>query len=1143
MVEKKQCVDMEYDTYIEKCFFEKLQEIDDRAYRENIRLSWLSDKTLYINLTKKIEFEFAHYSLHDSTHSVSILQYVQMILGKDIIDLFSVGDLWLLLEAAYSHDIGMAVNYDELVTIWKDKRNIKKIIQKIAQCSDKEAMDVYNYVYDCIEKDGCKRHVIKNNHEKEMFLENHVDWPLEFRRAVTLINSEYIRYNHPERSKNKINELIGQHEYMRIEERMYKIVGIIDHLHGTDFGDIEKYLDIVNTGFTTDKIHPRMIALLLRVGDVLDIRNNRFDYLNIKYLGHLPKDSQIHFYKHKSVNEFLVDQEHVRIRIDSSQFEVCSNSRAWLDLIDAEMNHLIQFWKIYSDDLPPLQLKKVDLKVTFNGSEFVKNDVIKSLKVNPKPLTELLSGENFYNTNLIVFREYLQNAIDATLLRLASQYYNDKDFLYNHGRESFKEVTIKDFVEDNILINYPIRIYIENDPKDNSLIVFKIVDQGTGMDSQGVDALFNIGKGWKSRDTFNDLKEDLPEWMYPTGGFGIGTLSAFLVCDNVKFITRARKSPQYTISIDSPDNGGMIEKIINTDSVDERIGTIVEFKINIATFLKEMFNTFKGLHLLNKPVTNDLDENKELNIWDLEYRLNIVGSYLKKFIDNFLIDSMFPVEINVMTKTKYISQISCNKLYESITDNYLLMDNVIVKYNEHFEKSDTRFAYKGILVTNYRNVYNGNSFLRYLCNNIISSVDIYDKDVKNILEISRNNFLTNYDIVKVLNAVLRQKRDQLICDFDYKIKNMEPIDKRSTELLCDLLLYFHNDLVDGNKKWFNSYAQNVSEQKRELYLSYDETIKYLWYKEVNSKIITKYDNLLQNINDNRNKPEQLIDDDVYDVMKGSIEDILHQYTLLEKQEQYKKIHNRKINNLIYDLRKLEKFSGVELFDVLKKGKRFKKIELPLKMVENKSLLQLELINKQKIFITTFQFLNDFEHCKSLFDFVWDNVFIVNNIKDINAYFLSDAEFIINYYTYQNHMFSIIDSNDTLSPVVLLSIEIMTEKTSTNKSLIKEIHDEGFKKNIAILENVDYEGYESIVLDPYPLELSQSVAAILNPFEKNENFGLFKNKNQIKLKLLQDENAQEVISFVYEYNKDKGVLISKIIDKYAELFYEVSQYNK
>ena len=88
-----QFLEERYDTYIEKRFLEKLNDIEDRKYRESIKLSWLSDKMLYEDLTKKIEFEFTHYSLHDSSHSVSILQYIYMLLGKEIIDLFSVGDI------------------------------------------------------------------------------------------------------------------------------------------------------------------------------------------------------------------------------------------------------------------------------------------------------------------------------------------------------------------------------------------------------------------------------------------------------------------------------------------------------------------------------------------------------------------------------------------------------------------------------------------------------------------------------------------------------------------------------------------------------------------------------------------------------------------------------------------------------------------------------------------------------------------------------------------------------------------------------------------------------------------------------------------------------------------------------------------
>lgn len=48
-----QFLEERYDTYIEKRFLEKLNDIEDRKYRESIKLSWLSDKMLYEDLTKK----------------------------------------------------------------------------------------------------------------------------------------------------------------------------------------------------------------------------------------------------------------------------------------------------------------------------------------------------------------------------------------------------------------------------------------------------------------------------------------------------------------------------------------------------------------------------------------------------------------------------------------------------------------------------------------------------------------------------------------------------------------------------------------------------------------------------------------------------------------------------------------------------------------------------------------------------------------------------------------------------------------------------------------------------------------------------------------------------------------------------------
>lgn len=69
-----------YDTYIEKMFFEKLQYINDRNLRRRVELAWLSDKEYYTGLTKTIVYEFMNYSLHDESHSTSILQYIYLLI-------------------------------------------------------------------------------------------------------------------------------------------------------------------------------------------------------------------------------------------------------------------------------------------------------------------------------------------------------------------------------------------------------------------------------------------------------------------------------------------------------------------------------------------------------------------------------------------------------------------------------------------------------------------------------------------------------------------------------------------------------------------------------------------------------------------------------------------------------------------------------------------------------------------------------------------------------------------------------------------------------------------------------------------------------------------------------------------------------
>ena len=75
---------------------------------------------------KTITMDFQHYSRHDVTHSICILETIEQLLGKQRVDLLSAGDLWLLLEAAYSHDIGMATTYEQMIELWDEDTEFQR---------------------------------------------------------------------------------------------------------------------------------------------------------------------------------------------------------------------------------------------------------------------------------------------------------------------------------------------------------------------------------------------------------------------------------------------------------------------------------------------------------------------------------------------------------------------------------------------------------------------------------------------------------------------------------------------------------------------------------------------------------------------------------------------------------------------------------------------------------------------------------------------------------------------------------------------------------------------------------------------------------------------------------------------------------
>ncbi|WP_199782269.1 HD domain-containing protein, partial [Cronobacter sakazakii] len=73
---------------------------------------WEFDKKLLSRALNTVSRDFPHYSLHDASHSSTIITQIEKVIAPNI-ELLSATDCWLLLESCYWHDAGMIVSYED----------------------------------------------------------------------------------------------------------------------------------------------------------------------------------------------------------------------------------------------------------------------------------------------------------------------------------------------------------------------------------------------------------------------------------------------------------------------------------------------------------------------------------------------------------------------------------------------------------------------------------------------------------------------------------------------------------------------------------------------------------------------------------------------------------------------------------------------------------------------------------------------------------------------------------------------------------------------------------------------------------------------------------------------------------------------
>lgn len=438
--------------------------------------------TIAQNLLVEIPKTFSNYTIHDIRHSIRVIGYMDTLV-KNRLNQFSVLHLMLIVCVGLFHDIGMVVSEDEM----------QKLYHEFA---------IRNPSFDKLPEE-----------KKHAYLQT------------------YVRKKHGERVAAMMEHSINNATKIKSlffvgETKSYDLSGLIaticqSHTESCDW--IEENLDR-ECYYGEYEINPQQIALLLRIGDALDIDDRRAPYMLYELLN--PKGvSDDEWRKHIPITNYdkIYQKENMYVILFSGECDDPDIYRKILDYINwiqTDMKSIVllcaKFKSIYQLDL----CDRIETSIKTKG--FLATPLTFNLEY--QKVSKLLMGERIYGSKQDGLRELLQNAIDAVML-------------------------MEEIERSNPYSDYTPIVGIEIDEDTRKVVIF---DNGVGMSQRILqNYFFNIGNSYYTSEEFVT-----GEYMYqPIGHFGIGFLACFMLSSKIRLETRHYQDHEMIImdfEMDSP---------------------------------------------------------------------------------------------------------------------------------------------------------------------------------------------------------------------------------------------------------------------------------------------------------------------------------------------------------------------------------------------------------------------------------------------------------------------------------------------------------------------------------------------------------------------------------------------------------------
>jgi len=461
---------------------------------------------------------FPHYTRHTIDHSEEIILQISKLLFRNDDDMqpvlatLSGVEAYILIVTAYLHDAGMVTSDAEKVQILTSAE-WKAWVESGGGAN--RWRDIETFAAGNTPADVTARTFIADIQRRFLI-------------------AEFIRRSHHSRSARVVrqhHEALGRLAFG--DETLADTIADICEAHGFRTHELDNHEKFPDRRDLRDgTVNVQLMAILLRLGDLLDMSTDRACPLLLNAACPLPADSYAHWTQYKRIKHRMTSSDRLEIRaecMDQDEHRYLHDWCTWLVEETRAASILTSRARRHGEWRPPeaeIEGPVVTIAIRpHRDATYIPSTW--TFELDRDAILHRLIYDAYEAKETFV-RELIQNAADASRCALYS--------ILPAGSAPESPTRL----EAGLRAGYPITITLatrslvspmSGEPEEKQVVT--IEDRGIGMDRHTIEHYFlQIGRSFYTTEEFRRAYG-----FTPTSRFGVGFLSAFAVSDNIEVET------------------------------------------------------------------------------------------------------------------------------------------------------------------------------------------------------------------------------------------------------------------------------------------------------------------------------------------------------------------------------------------------------------------------------------------------------------------------------------------------------------------------------------------------------------------------------------------------------------------------------